>query len=186
MGIVDLFLDTRPKLGHIALDCTVSETHAHGVKKTPYPVEHGSSNHDRGEIMPSPITLEGIISDVPAPMVFENIGLDFIEDRSASAYEQLVDLVDSKEPFTVVTSLRTVHRYYFKDGESLVITRDFENSGCLRFTAMLEPWRVAYSSFAEAIVNIDMEDILGESATSGIQSTTTASDNLASVAFEAI
>jgi hypothetical protein len=185
MSIVDIFLDTRPRLGHIALDCSITETHAHGVKKTPYPVEHGSDNIDHIELLPSPITLEGIISDIPPPMHFEPIGPnELVEERSKSAYEQLVELMEKREPFTVVTSLRRAERYFFADGESLVVTRDHEHSESLRFTARLEPYRVAFTSFAEAIVELSVEDVLGEPVTSGVESTSTAGDNLAQLGFE--
>lgn len=139
VALVDLFLASRPKVGHMELDCTVSEQHAEGVSRSPYPVEDGLERSDHTEDLPVEVILEGPISDV-APVGF--FGVDFVtglfsDARAAAAWSELVTLMRSKEPFAVVTSLASYPRMVFADGQSLTVERDRLNSTTLRFRAHL-------------------------------------------------
>lgn len=188
MAFVDIFMDTRPVLGNLRLDCTVSESHSFGVARTPYPVEQGAEQEDHIEDLPVDLTLEGLVSDIPPPGEFDfdfSSAASVMEERSKAAFEQLHQLMLDHEPFTVVTSLRTYENMMFADGHSLTITRDNENSNTLSFTANLSPKLTAYTSFLEAEIDQSLRDILGDSATSGVQSTETADAATADLALGA-
>jgi len=170
MGLVDLFLANRPKLGHIELDCTVAEQHAEGVRRSPYPVEDGAERSDHAEDLPPELVLEGLISDV-APVGFA--GVDFVtglfsDARSAAAWAEFVALKRSHEPFVVVTSLDVYPRMVFADGQSLVVERDARTSTTLRFRAHLVRDRVAYTT-TQAAVAAAVRDLAEAEAASGLQ-----------------
>ena len=187
MALVDLFLANRPKLGHIELDCTVSESHAEGVRRSPYPVEDGAERTDHVEDLPPEVVLEGLISDV-APVGFA--GVDFVsglfsDARSAAAWAELVALKRSNEPFILSTSLDVYPRMVFADGQSLTVERDRQNSTTLRFRAHLVRDRVAYTTTAEALAAA-VRDLAEVTASSGLQSASAADPTTAAAAAGAV
>lgn len=187
MAITDLFFDTHPKLGHIELDCTVSETHPEGQSISPYPIEAGADRFDHIQDWPEAVMLEGVISDV-APALFggsSNFANAFDFNRSKTAWDELLTLKRSHLPFTVVTSLKTYTNMIFADGESLVAERDFENSTALRFVAQLVKYRVAFTTTAEAIA-FEVQDLAQSAASSGLQSTSPAAPATAAAAGAAV
>jgi hypothetical protein len=188
MAITDIFLDRRPKLAQIQLDCSVSETHPSGRRVTKYPVEVGADRSDHMQDEPDAVELEGLISNAGPNIAL--IPLNPTDPlgqtrRGIVAWQQLKSLKASDEPFTVVTSLAVYTRMVFAEGDSLVATRDQDNSEVLRFVARLVKWRVAFTSFAEAIAD-EVADLASEAAIAGSQATTPAASNTTQSALGAL
>lgn len=188
MAITDIFLDRRPKLGLITIDCSVSETHSRGHRISRYPVEGLADKSDHFQDEPDRIELEGLVSQVGANIV--GVPLEPSDplgqiDRGKQAWQMLQTLQRSHEPFTVVTSLQVYTGMVFDDGDSLIATRSYEDSEVLRFTARLVKYQVSFTKVEEAIA-AEIEDLAGKGAVAGTQSTTPAASNTASAALGAL
>ena len=83
-------------------DGFISEEHVVRVSKTSYPVETGGSLVDHAVIQPRTLKLVGWVSDLLVPA-----GRQGSPSRSIDAWSQLNRLVESREPFLVVTLLST-------------------------------------------------------------------------------
>ena len=81
-------------------DGFISEEHAVRVSKTSYPVETGGSLVDHAVVQPRTLKLVGWVSDLLAPE-----GRRGSPSRSIDAWLQLTRLIESREPFLVVTLL---------------------------------------------------------------------------------
>ena len=81
-------------------DGFISEEHAVRLSKTSYPVETGGSLVDHAVIQPRTLKLVGWVSDLLAPE-----GRRGNPSRGSDAWLQLNRLVESREPFLVVTLL---------------------------------------------------------------------------------
>ena len=93
-----LFRPLQP-LAAIA-DGFISEEHAVRISKTSYPVETGGSPVDHAVVQPHTLKLVGWVSDLLAPE-----GRRINPSRGSDAWLQLTRLVESREPFLVVTML---------------------------------------------------------------------------------
>ena len=93
-----LFRSVQP-LAAIA-DGFISEEHAVRISKTSYPVETGGSLVDHAVVEPRTLKLVGWVSDLLAPE-----GRRGSPSRGSDAWLQLNQLVESREPFLVVTML---------------------------------------------------------------------------------
>ncbi len=93
-----LFRSLQP-LAAIA-DGFISEEHAVRISKTSYPVETGGSLVDHAVVQPRTLKLVGWVSDLLAPE-----GRRGNPSRGKDAWLQLNRLVESREPFLVVTLL---------------------------------------------------------------------------------
>ena len=81
-------------------DGFISEEHAVRLSKTSYPVETGGSLVDHAVVQPRTLKLVGWVSDLLAPE-----GRRGNPSRGSDAWLQLTRLVESREPFLVVTLL---------------------------------------------------------------------------------
>ena len=81
-------------------DGFISEEHAVRISKTSYPVETGGSLVDHAVVQPRTLKLVGWVSDLLAPE-----GRRGSLSRGSDAWLQLNRLVESREPFLVVTLL---------------------------------------------------------------------------------
>ena len=81
-------------------DGFISEEHAVRISKTSYPVETGGSLVDHAVVQPRTLKLVGWVSDLLAPE-----GRRGNPSRGSDAWLQLTRLVESREPFLVVTML---------------------------------------------------------------------------------
>ena len=81
-------------------DGFISEEHAVRISKTSYPVETGGSLVDHAVVQPRTLKLVGWVSDLLAPE-----GRRGSPSRGSDAWLQLNRLVESREPFLVVTLL---------------------------------------------------------------------------------
>ena len=93
-----LFRRVQP-LAAIA-DGFISEEHAVRISKTSYPVDTGGSLVDHAVIQPRTLKLAGWVSDLLAPE-----GRRGNSSRGSDAWLQLTGLIESREPFLVVTLL---------------------------------------------------------------------------------
>ena len=93
-----LFRSAQP-LATIA-DGFISEEHAVRISKTSYPIETGGSLVDHAVIQPRTLKLAGWVSDLLAPE-----GSQGSPSRGKDAWSQLTGLIESREPFLVVTLL---------------------------------------------------------------------------------
>ena len=93
-----LFRSAQP-LAAIA-DGFISEEHAVRISKTSYPVETGGSLVDHAVVQPRTLKLVGWVSDLLAPE-----GRWGNPSRGSDAWLQLTRLIESREPFRVVTLL---------------------------------------------------------------------------------
>ena len=81
-------------------DGFISEEHAVRLSKTSYPVETGGSLVDHAVVQPRTLKLVGWVSDLLAPE-----GRLGTPSRGIDAWLQLTRLIESREPFLVVTLL---------------------------------------------------------------------------------
>ena len=81
-------------------DGFLSEEHAVRLSKTSYPVETGGSLVDHAVIQPRTLKLAGWVSDLLVPA-----GRRGSPSRGKDAWSQLNQLIESREPFLVVTLL---------------------------------------------------------------------------------
>ena len=81
-------------------DGFISEEHAVRISKTSYPVETGGSLVDHAVVQPHTLKLVGWVSDLLAPE-----GKRGTPSRGSDAWLQLTRLIESREPFRVVTLL---------------------------------------------------------------------------------
>ena len=81
-------------------DGFISEEHAVRLSKTSYPVETGGSLVDHAVVQPRTLKLVGWVSDLLAPE-----GRRGNPSRGSDAWLQLTRLIESREPFLVVTLL---------------------------------------------------------------------------------
>lgn len=84
----------------IAFDATISEDYRDGVQLTRHPVEDGADISDHIQTLPKEVTLEGIISNTPL------VESQRFPDRADTKYQQLRNLLESRQQVTIVTGLR--------------------------------------------------------------------------------
>lgn len=141
------------------IDCTINEKHERESPPTEFPLESGQSITDNIIIKPFSLELTGIISDTPINAITEIIttlatavlppagviaggaaalalskALAGADSPSISAYKQLLQLQELKEPFQVVTTLRVYNNMYVKN---ISVPRDAQTGQILIFTVSL-------------------------------------------------
>jgi hypothetical protein len=170
-AVADLLLDEHPSIGGILIDCTVSETHSAETERSQYAVEDQADRFDHFANLPDGLELEGIISDVEPPSVLRPTSLNpFQTGRSRTAWEELKELKEKGDPFLVITSLDVYMDMCFASGRSLVATRSPDDDGRLRFSAQLVKYRVAYTTFQDAVA-AGIADLAERASISGLQAT---------------
>jgi hypothetical protein len=65
MALLQLFTQTKAKIGAVELDCSVQETHERQATLTQSPVEDGSTISDNVVLLPKRLTVEGVVSKTP-------------------------------------------------------------------------------------------------------------------------
>lgn len=151
----------------IEIDCTVSETHSRESMATKFEVEDGSTVGDHVILSNQKLKLQGIISDTPirlerallstavskfappAGVVGAAAGSALVQrlfsaisgskSPSVKAYEQLQELQEQRQPFTVVTTLK---RYESMWITNLSAPRDAGTGRTLTFDLDLEEIRI--------------------------------------------
>lgn len=150
-----LFQQKRAQIGGINLDASISEEHVSECDVTENPIEDGAIVTDHVHVKPAQLTIEGIVSDTPITFAVINNVVGFVNavnttilgnsSRSTDAYNALIDLQKSREPFTVITGLRV-----YKDMimTSLSVPRDAQRGKAVNFTAELKQIIIAKSKTA--------------------------------------
>ena len=143
----NLIIRESRKIGGIAIDGVINETTIRTMNATEFPIESGDIVSDHiirrpmtytmhGEITDTPFGLEGIretISSTP-----ENIsGLFGASDpsaftRSQQIYNELVKIMDLRQPIDVQTTLNLYKNLAF---ESITVTQDKDTSRGISFIA---------------------------------------------------
>ncbi len=138
-------------LSGIVIDATLSESHISNCEVTNYPIETGEAISDHVQLTPDTYTMEGVISDTPIGfLVLGNAG-NFInsilgnfsdekkglvgQSRSYEMYYALRKLQDSRQPFTVTSSLR---RYENMIMTGFTVDRTPDQGNEINFKATLQ------------------------------------------------
>lgn len=182
MALADLFVDRRPRLGHVPIDLSIEETHEHTAHVTDYPVESGATFTDHIQIMPERVSIVGRVSRTPATLGTQ-LRPDFDPSRHITAWDQLVELFTARTPFILVTSL---HVYTSMVFESLAAVRSFETTHTLEFSASLRRIETSFTTFAETKVAAELEDLAESAANTAMQGAVAAEEASAAAAVEAL
>lgn len=147
-------------LKEIPLDASVEENHVYQALVTSNPVEEGSDITDNVSINPVVLNMTGFISDSPVKflqgvqqLLSSTSGSGSI---SSSAHDDLVFIFQKKQPFTVVTGLKTYANMIMR---RLSFPRNAATGKSLRFEAELI--QVTFASFqTEALASDTLGDQL--------------------------
>lgn len=114
-------------IGGLVLDVTVSEQHEDGLEITTHPVEQGAEITDHAFVKQARVTIEAGHSD--------SGGSESGDTRSVEAYQALLELQKSREPFDLVTGKRSYSNMLIK---SLTVVTDQKTERVLSVKAELE------------------------------------------------
>lgn len=131
-------------IAEVALDASIQESHVLEADITSNPVEDGAEITDHASIKPKRLTITGFITDTPVKYfsgIQETItNVSGSDSRSKTALDNLELLFKTKQPFTVVTGLKSYDNMLFSRIE---IPRDRNTGKALRFTAELKEIQLA-------------------------------------------
>lgn len=136
-------LRPRNSIGGIDIQATLEEDYEDTLQVTDHPVEANADITDHSYNKPSQVYLRcGWSNSVPgilggsirvgAVSVFANGGGETVSDYVSGVYSQLRALKESRQPFTIQTSLRQYTNMLIT---SLRVTRDEKTSAALMVTA---------------------------------------------------
>ena len=132
----DLFGREFNKISVLPLDVTISETHSLNQRMTSRPVEGGGTFTDNAIIDPTTLTMSCIVTS--------SLFGDSWEDK-LNTIEQIRT---AREPFDVVTSLRTYESMFFSG--PITINRTVSNNTILAFDVSLKQM-IIISSVTEQV-----------------------------------
>lgn len=116
-----IFSRGQPKqIGPITIDVFSTEDHSRNSSITSYPVEDGSEITDHIRNEPTSLNVTGIIESI-------GDGSNILD-----VFNQLNELIDSKETFSVITGLKVYENMFMS---SLNISRNALNGGSLPISA---------------------------------------------------
>ena len=150
-GLTGVLRQTIGGVAGIVVDATISEEHLTEVDLTENPVEDGAVVTDHVHIKPAQLTIQGVISDTPLGYaVIGNIqnvirsvtSLFGKSSRSIDAYNDLLKLQKSRQPFTVTTGLK---RYENMILVSLSVPRTAATGRAIHFSAVMREIRIVKS-----------------------------------------
>lgn len=127
-----VFLDQSGNPLDVAFDAIIREEHSRDAIITDNPVENGSEVTDHMQILPSKLVLEIGVSDLIQAGERSPSGAG---TKSASTWENLEKLQDSREPFNVSTGLKL---YKNMQIENMVTSRDRNTGKALPATLTLK------------------------------------------------
>lgn len=126
-------------IGGLVLDVTVSEQHEDELEITTQPVEQGAEISDHAFAKQARVTIEAGHSD--------SGGSETGDTRSAEAYQALLKLQGSREPFDLVTGKRTYANMLIK---SLTVVTDPQTEHVLSVKAELQ--EILFATVSEVAV----------------------------------
>lgn len=144
----------------ISVDATVNEEHLTTCDLTENPVEDGAKVTDHVQLNPAELTVEGVISDSPLGYAVignvQNLARSVSSVfggsvRSIDAYNELLQLQKSREPFTVITGLK---RYQNMIMEELSVPRTSQTGAAIHFKAVMREIRIVKSKTATNSLSI--------------------------------
>ena len=119
------------------IDVATDENHDFSSDITSEPVESGSNITDNIRIIPSTVSLTGIVSDTPIGTLAKRRNPD--ESNSETALDFLLAIRDSREPVTIETDLRT---YSNMAMQKLSVPKSATTGDALNFTATFKEVRI--------------------------------------------
>lgn len=147
MTIASLYnFKQRPTLGAIEVNVSIREVYTLQADMPSVPVERGSDLTDHRRTKPETFAIDGWISGAAlrsraqvneqGEVIRRPVNGEGVEGLTvAEAYAQLFEVFNQKEPFDVVTNLRSYKDMHFV---SLTITRDAQTSEVIAFSATLQ------------------------------------------------
>lgn len=146
-----VFKKEKSRIDDIELDALVSEQFSAEVDVTEHPVEKGANISDHARPRPETVTLEGVITNTPAPkttdattlrtqgdVTFKSRTESVDTEASARALSKMLALKDGGRLVDIVTGLRTYRSMLMT---SLSIPRTAATGEALRFTAVFRQIR---------------------------------------------
>lgn len=130
-------------LGPIPIDVVLTEDHLSGLKITENPIEFGADVADHAYIEPKRLRLHCAIG---ATSRVGGIIHGFPSTRVQAAWEAVMALQETKEPFDILTGL-TLYRDMLIENAS--VFRDVHNAGILDFDVSLKQVIIAESAYVE-------------------------------------
>lgn len=142
-------------IGPIAVDAYISEGHTPEAELTEFEVERGSNITDNVRVKPFKLTVEGVISNAPLGLELEAIReAETAGEKSPAAfvYEQLITMIETREPVDVTTSLRTYKNMVLL---SCPVMRDKDNANTLTFSASFQQIRIVENR--RVVIRVDQK-----------------------------
>lgn len=130
---------------YLQLDAIVSENPEYIATPTTNTVEDGSEFSDHVLLAPEKVTLECVVTNARLPVgPIPTIGNIFKESDNLAreAYDFLIDLWEAREPFDIVTGLKTYTNMVIV---SFSPGRNTQTGDALRFTVVLQKINVIQS-----------------------------------------
>ncbi len=180
-------------LGGIVVDATISEEHTHTCEVTDNPVEDGVKIADHVQLNPAQLVINGVITDTPLGFGFigdlsktaGNVGAglsipgattgDFQGGQgslSIQAFNKMLDLQKSRQPFTVITGLK---RYQNMIMTELSIPRTVQTANAIHFKASFKEVRIVKSQTTQGKPSNGSKDAASPTKDKGTQSSEQAS-----------
>lgn len=139
----------------IDVDAYLSESHDFESKVTEHPVESGSVVSDHIILLPPIVNITGIITDTPLLKWNAVSGLLTPEEgRSLAKIQQMLEMRDAKQLFSISTSLGIYKDYFFI---RLSIPFTAEDGYSVKFTATLKKLNLVTFRFGQKVLNQTQE-----------------------------
>ncbi len=140
------------QIGTIQIDAVSEEEHSLRSEVTENPVEEGAQISDHVQLQALELRIDGVVSDSPlrfgAISSVLNAGQTISQlfgttKASIDAYNEMVRLWKSRQPFNVLTSLRRYENMVFQE---VSIPRRAATGNAIHFSATLREIRIAKTS----------------------------------------
>ncbi len=128
-------------IGGLTFDATFEETHTADLEVTDNPIETGASVTDHSFLKPFKVRICAGVSNSQLKPGTDEYG--FGNERIRNAYEALLDLQATREPFDVQTGLKL---YSNMICTSIVVPQDKESANAIIFTAELREVIIVYTA----------------------------------------
>ncbi len=133
MAITQLLFREGNFLAGVEFDVTVSEGASASARLTKNPVENGADMNDHIIIDPMTYTMTGVASNTRSSVI-DSPTVAFVEKKSEALWNDLLQLMVDKIPFTLVQGLKSYDNVVLT---SLTEQQDKDTSNGLFFTAGL-------------------------------------------------
>lgn len=127
-------------MGSLTFDAVISERHTAELEVTKNPVEMGASITDHAYVKPYGLTITGGVSATPLHEPNDSYGQG--NDRPSAAYEAMLKLQATREPFDVVTGLKLYKNMMVT---SITTEQDKDSAGVFAFSAELTEVIIVYT-----------------------------------------